>query len=445
MSLLTHNVTNLSINLNWDTAQFISITFSLTLWLCIYTPLLLFHSCRYCKNRRHVVYRARYSNITVYESVFVITKIIFDCIDSLFYALAEFPSLYAEIFNVGNTFLNYLVIYCWIWRIWMISYEIVWTECLMEHEWKHVINASYLETSHEYHSAKAKWYITNRATFGNIKWVGFRFFLLVLFSSIINAFCNVYSVLYYSNNMFDLYIIQLLGLFPMMIPYIMLIIIYCITPLYFDNFYILTEIKLIIMCLLLDYFVAYVAYTLFFAFYQPNPNSDIAKIVISISFQIGVFSQFLCLLFSTCWVNKKLSNIANNKYYNRISRRETTTTFSRTGTIDIVNGDECLLHIHPKTTQKGMKVYNQYELNIKDIISYKVTLELFVNHLSSEFIIESILSFIEMLQFQTLCLQRKNNFGCDGGIILSDIYIFTKSMPKSQIVYNKHDDLRRKA
>eukprot|EP01084_Bolivina_argentea_P290597 499204_1 len=365
----------LGIDLDWDFIQIVSITSSLILWLCIYTPLLIYHSCKYYKNRSHIIYKARYANITIYEAVFIITKIIFDCFDNLFYALTnitKWSSLYAQLFDAGNRFLNYLVIWIWIWRIWMISYEIIYNNTLMEHEWKHVINTKYLSTHFNYKSAKSKWYITNRTTFGNHKWIKWLFFIFAVLSSIIDTFCNMYSVLYYSNNAYFLNIIQLIGLIPMAIPYIIIIIIYYITPflIFFDNFYILTEIKLIIMCLLLDYFVADIGYSLFFIFYEPDPStsSDIARIVIAVSFQVGVFSQFMALLFSTFWVNKVLLNIVDNKYYQQTSRRESTTTFSRYGINDIVDYDEQLLHInyHSKIQIKTADQM-QYEINLKEI------------------------------------------------------------------------------
>ena len=89
-----------------------------------------------------MIYKARYANITTYSFILVVTKILFDCLDNTVYMLISTasPSLYVEGLNITNTLLCYLVIYSWVWRIWAISYDLMWTHAMVNHEWKVIIN-----------------------------------------------------------------------------------------------------------------------------------------------------------------------------------------------------------------------------------------------------------------------------------------------------------------
>eukprot|EP01084_Bolivina_argentea_P284460 487521_1 len=310
-------------NYKFSTLQIILIAAGFAIWLFIYIPLAIYHSKKYYSNRNHIVYKARYANITIYEATFVVIKILYSCFANAIWVIMitdgnnQTYDFVAQLADIGDTILAYFVIYSWIWRIWMISYNMIWTNSVMNHEWKQIINPLYTEQSIA-SSHKVNWYLSNKQTYGNYKWVQWRLLLIILISSLINVTGDFVSVYYLKNNNELLYLCQICASIPWIIPYITLIIIWFITPKYIDNFYVLQELKYVFICLCFDYFIGYMCYMLIMAFYRPQ-TTDFSRVIESISFHVTLTAQFIELMISTWWVNNKVMRIINDDRYTEVN------------------------------------------------------------------------------------------------------------------------------
>ena len=88
------------------------------------------------------------------------------------------------------------------------------------------------------------------------------------------------------------------------------------------------------------------------------------------------------------------------------------------------------------------------KIKIRHILAHETSLELFINHLYSEFCIECMLSLIEMTQFQRFAAQQTRYYDDRDAAerpLLCDKLQFHECIPRSKVVFGSEGNLAEKA
>ena len=414
----------------------------------------------------------------MYELIFMITKLFYGVFDNSMRLILTHESLITSCISGFNSCLAYLVLYCFVWRYWCISYEIKWTNYVTHNQWKMIINPEHGEkmsinkrnSTESQINKEMNWYLTHKDTYGNHKWVKWRLFIMAMLS----AACYIIGTAYHTSNgssIYDLhqhnniYLIQIYSSWPYTLPLIFCMIIYCKTPSILDNFYIQKELKYIFVLLIIDY-IAFYGFRVFVIIFYHELSQMMKDLLLSVEFQIVIGAQFGAVLISTYWVNSKVTEIVNRERYKTkevilpaFSRQisilsQQTSTLSPMGiAVDSRSASNSayselsvnLIEIQPKTP-KYVHDESIISKDLSELLSHPIAFESFMAHLCHEFSMESLLSMVEFLQFQKYVAEEigyYNKIGYEQ--LLCDVLVLSGEVPLSAIVYNEHISLKDKA
>eukprot|EP01083_Nonionella_stella_P314699 1134697_1 len=140
------------------------------LFTFIYIPMIGFHLREYHSRQQHLVYSLRYCNITIIQCVLLITKLLYDSFYSLASTLLfDYHSTERKILSTINAYLASFLLYSFVWKFWLLRYDIIMNDIVLNSDWKSIINP------HAFQSTST-FYLKHRNRFGTSPFV-----VLVLF------------------------------------------------------------------------------------------------------------------------------------------------------------------------------------------------------------------------------------------------------------------------
>ena len=412
------------------------------LFILFYFPFLSYHFRKYYQQRHHIVFQKRRNRITNWEISIFLFKLIYGAIMYNAYLIFDATSLTFNILLCIDDCLLMTLLYLFVWRFYILFYDINWTVNVLDNEWMVLLNST---------STQQNWYLMNKKTYGSAKWI----FIRYIFPSILisNILCTVNVVLgqIFSDNITAWGIIQLWGATIEIVPYIILIIIFCKSKdnKFDDQFFILQELKYIFIALTVDN----ISNVLLFVGVSFLWQYDIFYRIILPCFGYNFIwgSQFIACLISTKWVNAKVESIVKYNQYQIVRKRlsfgiddsVSSVQFlqvNRGGNANFLNnsGDHQSTTITPSTSgfSAGYTSSKNKELFFK-LLSKQQGFHAFMLHLTQEFSIETLLYLIEVIQFQNYIKSHcKYDLISDNpGVSLYEKILFPAEIPKSEIVY----------
>eukprot|EP01084_Bolivina_argentea_P264274 447611_1 len=137
-------------------------------------PIASYHCYKYYLNRNHVVYKYRYSNIVIYESIFFLFQLIWTSFESIvLWSVIVYPhdninNYFFDpniVFNIAlciQQTLRYSLCYLWIYRFWMLFYDIKLIVEISNNQWRKIILAN----------DKTGWFLSHKNSLGNTNVIG---------------------------------------------------------------------------------------------------------------------------------------------------------------------------------------------------------------------------------------------------------------------------------
>ena len=194
-------------------------------------PLIVYHGYKYYLNRDHVIFYKRFAYITIYEVKFAVFKFGFSTIDSILHWFTTNVSPKYAIFEgislMIASILLCLVQFCWVIRFCLLSYNLNLTNCLLNYQWKRIINPKDTTTD-----TKLTWYLSKKKKLNNVLFISSIFAPII----IIQIITIIPYILTYSNVIIN--VLSVMNDIFLPLPNVILVFIYCTIPRATDNFYI---------------------------------------------------------------------------------------------------------------------------------------------------------------------------------------------------------------
>ena len=186
------------------------------LFLLFYAPYLSYHLYQYYQRRHHIVFRKRRNRITHWEVSIFIIKIFWGVVLYNLLLLVDTTSITFSVCLCIDDCLLFIILYCWVWRFWILYFDISWTVHVLNNQWKVLINRS---------STKSNWYLMNKKRYGSSVWLFWRYIGPLMLMSCILVIINAVFVQIppYSDNYVIWGCIQLWGCILEIVPYGLLV------------------------------------------------------------------------------------------------------------------------------------------------------------------------------------------------------------------------------
>eukprot|EP01084_Bolivina_argentea_P248980 416615_1 len=373
-------------------------------------PAMICFSFKYTVNLDHIVLQKRYSRIVFYEIIIFVIKLLFS--SSVFISLVieqqhDVNSTPLTISMIGANMSSYLLYLTWVLRFYMLMYDMSWITAAKADHWQHVINPTYKNTT-------TNWFLTHKKTYGNLRYVFWHYFVPLLIIGIptqnVFYFLQLKKFKYHSDFAHDF--TRILDYAITLIPFILLIIIYCRIPSFQDKFFIHAELHRILTCISVQYVSFFVTVTIHLL---PTKSH-----LWTLTYFISVVCEFAAMSIATIWVASKVESIIHSQLYHirkfeSKSRNEYVSIDSPrheyvSTTIDTKSQSHLLMYQQGRTKTRS-PTKDCYTL--EQLLNSKQSFELFMVQLGHEFSQEILLSFIEFIQFQQLIAQyiSINNLG----------------------------------
>ena len=170
----------------------VSITISALICFFIYVPLILYHGYKFYLKHNHLILRKRYAIITIYEIYLMTAKVIWAPIEHVSSYYLKPNNILHQLILFGNIILTYFVLYCWVWKHFLIHYDVILTATIINNQWR-----VYIDPEYEINSMKntIKWYLTNKKTFGNFYWTRKRIFIIASICAIITFITLLFAAI----------------------------------------------------------------------------------------------------------------------------------------------------------------------------------------------------------------------------------------------------------
>ena len=339
------------------------------------------------------------------------------------------------VFWAMDTYITMLFLFGFVWKFHLLRYNIKMHSDVIGSEWKCVINS-------ERHKQRKSFYVKYRGTLGNYKWTMWFFALMaIIVTTVYEAYFTVQWIMYcewaFYMDLFNL------------IPIILLIVIYCLTPPFADNFYIRREMKYVFICLILSY-CSWYSFYIYEAIRGYDDYSPTYDIVYAITNDVFTGGQFIAMMISTFWVNRRCERIieSNRVQMHKLNKKS---LYGKTHTFVVApkpkKVKEQMADIQQKRlaemqipmevldveipslssgksnsstapsprTEKSISgdassldTGNEAARSLQSILADDGLLDLFAVHLIKEWCIECLLSLIEMQQFKSYLKEQLN-------------------------------------
>ena len=415
-------------------------------------PAMICFAIRYAVHLHHIVLKKRYSRIVFWEIIIFITLLLFD--SSVFVAMIiserDIESLPVTISLLGANIAEFLLYSTWVWRFYLLMYDISWITAAKNDHWQNIINPTYKDSI-------ASWFISNKKKWGNTKWTFFHLFVpLLIIGTLLQDMSLILSLLKVDQGNTTRDLLNIMDYIIGCVPLILLIIIYCKIPSFQDKFFIHQELKNILIAISVQY-IAFFG-TVSIRLTKPNSLSWV------LTYFVSILCEFAAMGFATIWVATKVESIIHSQLYHirkfeSKSNKEYVSIDSPrnnnfTSTVPEHASSSILLannHGH-KGTESKLSL-NRYQYTLEQLLQNEQAFPLFMVQLSHEFSQEILLSFIEMIQYQQLIAQyiNINNLNLDHLSINQSQYgynyanreyyetiKFPPNVPKSIIIYGPY-------
>ena len=255
----------------------------------------------------------------------------------------------------------------------------------------------------------SSWYIRNRATFGNTRWI-FKFCVVPMV--ILTIALWIILLIFFPSHVSILYI----GYHSTMS--LILVTMYYYLPSFQDHFFICGELKRIILCSIANVIVSAVSWGALDLLWKPE--QDALALLTAVAYLIIGTSLFLEALISTWWVMRKLKHLIIKP------ENQETEIPPEINSILLQN-----LRSNSIATEK---------IQLQTILSTQSYFSVFVMHLSKELSVHFLIAFVEILQLQTYVESITEIDGTAVGksCLFRDVKLY-QSVPKSWIVHENLD------
>eukprot|EP01084_Bolivina_argentea_P026696 49677_1 len=353
-----------------------------------------------------LIIQKRYPNAIKLSCCFVFFILLFER-NFVAFGNGEFVEVFGETFIHVTTRISRViyimlqgVIFCGLWRFWLIHYDLKIAHCLSQSKWKKYLNSQLTENN---------WFINNKQKYGSTTYVKKVVITMWLIFSVIRI--TLFQLFLFHPTLLSL--AQSIDSVLYLIPIILVLIIGVKAPHIQDKFYLRKEMTyycLIVIIAIAIYIIGIVI----------NRIGIIDYYWIQAIFCVDAsLSVFGLAMIQTAWITRQIK--MDPAYRNQ-------------HTI-LSNMNEM------NDMQKSNK-----EITMKSYLSEQQGFDKFVQHLQKEFCLEIILFLIETNQFKELVKKRQklqfiHEETCEE--YKTDIYggIFGEVMvPKSQIVYQIFKD-----
>ncbi len=353
-----------AVDLPKDTHLYTSIVLVIISWL-ILLPTTLYYSNQYFLHRNHIILKKRYANITMFESILLCIKLFIIPLGFyFFYDASKVNIVWFIVWNLSH-FLAVSLYWCWILRFFLLMYDIKWSLAIANNQWQQIINPHYKDKS-------LNWYLRNKRTFGQQAYVQYRIITpIIIISTIIIWIRGVLNVVVKQGDdanpshksLVLLYIFIGLHGFVTVLPLISLMIIRIKLPnSYYDNFYIISEIRQIFICVFIDEII-FLVVSFYFSFDKDSANisDDMTTIIAAIEILLIDLFQWLAVLIATKWVNKKIFPIIQYKRYE--IRKSSTTHYQPL----VISQNDEILSLFTNDYHHNTPTHYDYIVNEKKI------------------------------------------------------------------------------
>ena len=396
------------------------------IFICLYNPFLIFHLRRFSAQQWNIIYAMRYCKITILQCYIFIVKLCMYTIWNItwIYGLYDYHSTANNTFWIIEAALTSLFLFCFLWKFHLLRYNIMLHSAVMGSEWKAVINSTT-------YCQRNSFYIKFRGSLGSYKWTMCLFAVI----SLIAISIDVAAYFIWGGYGTDFY---------NLIPFLPLIILYICTPAFDDNFFIRQEMKYIVICLVASY-ISFYSWDLLSARFDPNyDNLSTGPIIYFVTNQLWNLGQFIAMLISTFWVNRRCEHIIEFQRY-QIHEIKRKSVYDELHTLEIVpnlktveeqimrneSNDHKSSPTSPSPLASSKLVNNDDTLSLQSILADDRLLDLFANHLVRDYSIECLLSLIEMQQFKC---HIKEQLNVNGGTEMLEL---AAKAPRSEVVHKE--------
>ena len=373
----------------WNIIEMICYTINVILILVtIYFPISQWHHNRemYMQKRSLLVYYSLNISIIVCMICLILMDVAF-----------HFKKVPLTIIDSCAMFAVWFFVYIILVKNWMIFYKYKWTFYTMQLKWSHIINS-------ESSSSEDNWFIKNNTKYGNLPYIYKLFGIYYIVFSIISVTMIATTI------MTDWNLIALIvcsGVHVIAMSAIALFYLYIVvnTPYLNDTYQIHWESR-IHSKLLLSWSVSCAILLLFFLIFRDFEIWLVGHTVMNVCL-------FLMVYVSTALLAKKQNSI------------------------------------NMPLNNPRLSTHSSSEWTVDSVLHEESTLNAFMAHLSREYSMEILLSFIEFTQFQMAVTQKMD----EHGVIIEnnkniEITQFPSNIPQSAIVHtlnmeriNETDDI----
>ena len=396
-----------------DTVQKALIWISAIIQMFVMAPILLrYVVCQYRLQQNHIVYSVRYSIITCIQCLLLAIKVISYPTAELVFEYSDVWDLNSKCFNILiaiSTCITFSFLFCFVWRLWLLRFNIIFSWILIQNEWKSVIARSG-------NSLSSSFYIRHKRTLGNFKCtMGICVFVTSVFATVTITIVSLYHI-QESKMQF--------GTWAYMVPYLFLLFIYFTTPKVADNFSVREEMKYIIYCLTVNYIIFYSI--MIFLYYGPYLNKDERQVLFHIGYLCLISCQFATMMVSTFWVNRRCERII------AADRYQIHEIPSNPSSDVMLVGEKQCIQIQPDGYETVSKLSDEFEsidVALEAVLGDDRLIDSFSNHLMREFSVECLLSFIEFEQFRARAM---NELTIE--LPIAEPTVFSSIVPSSDIV-----------
>jgi len=306
-------------------------------------------------------------------------------------------------------------------RFWIIRYNIECVRAQCDNEWRSVINNEYMEEN---------WFVRNKATFGNGKFIFSRFILPVYLVCAVGAIFVDFALdsgdsLGDSNHhahTYEDYVHQFtIDSCVTILPYFFMAFLWSKTSDIGDTLWMRREQFFLFVIFMVGVFVNLVlGFCVVFLFRLRNDVEGVIHLALLESHVMAGVS-FLIILIMTYGV------LSQNNY----SLRATSALqpFLREH-VNNLNKQNSRLSLTEQVSNSGLS-----PVSLKTALSDHIMFYAFMNHLASEFSMESLLSVVEFVQYKAYILEHCRDYLSSRHDYTSQMVELPKDLPQSSIVF----------
>ena len=391
-----------------DVVTITSCVTSIVIMLFVFLPFVLRSTIHYNAFKDHILLRKRYSDIVIFEAKVYIVKLVWGILWNATFLVTSNDIITAVLFAVNNC-IAMLLYSTWIWRFWLLSYNIKYAKYVIQNEWQTIINETYNDRN-------INWYIRNKKTYGNKNWI--KCYFLIPFVIILSILENIWRILepiYYDKYNNIIYFVDIITPIAGVVPFVILVIIYCKTPSFNDKIFVSKELKYVIISLMFQYMFFFIHILSPNNWYYDDTPTQFESILNAVVV-LGVFtSEFAGMMVVTYWVNTKMTPIILGNRYN-IIRKDSSTFYTiettknqsqKSVTIQedqylklLLTSDHGMESPNNITSIDSMQKSNKSSMGLLVAMQTQDSFIMLMKQLSKEFSIELLVGFIELIQYQ---------------------------------------------